>query len=484
MGHLHPVRLIGALLGLALALTVSAAGPMSASADGAAKQPTANAAQGDAGTQALPAGAKACPSTPAKPSASFATCGGSASADSTATISLPGGAVPCTSTATKKSSGAAACSSAVAAGSATNAAGFVVTLGASPSSLAPGGSTTLTATSNQDVGPTPYYIEIFNTTTGAFEAECGYGSSCATIVAESGSTVQNFIAYISGYGTTLPPPNVVATSQTVVVSWLTFSLSVTNATLLPGQSTTIIATSSLDVGPTPYYIEIFDLATGAYPIYCGSGTTCATTVTRSSAVAYYVAYITTFTASPPASYLAVSETFLVTWISLDLTASPAQPRTGDSTLLTATASLDVGPTPFYIEIVDLSLETLVAFCGSGASCSASVSQGPATIHSYIAFVIAHPNVFPSKAWATSYSLEVAWTAPSITVPDLYGQTPDQADATLQAAGLVGGGLDSAVDCNNLGLVDHQIPAAGSLVFPGTAVAITVGVPPADPMSCP
>jgi hypothetical protein len=267
------------------------------------------------------------------------------------------------------------------------------------------------------VGPTPYYIEIFNSTTGAFEAWCAFGSTCATIVAESGSTVQNFIAYVSGLGTTFPPPSIQAASNTAVVSWLTFSLSVTNAKLLPGQSTTITATSSLDVGPTPYYIEIFDLATGTDPIFCGFGTTCTTTVTRSSAVAYYVAYVAAFsTTDPPPDIRAQSGTFLVTWISLGLTASPAAPRVGDTTLLSATASLDVGPTPFYIEIVDLSFKTLVVVCGSGAICSASVSQGQATIHSYTAFVVAHPNTSPPVAWATSDSLEVAWTAPPPPFP--------------------------------------------------------------------
>jgi hypothetical protein len=268
------------------------------------------------------------------------------------------------------------------------------------------------------------------------------------------------------------------------VSWLTFSLSVTNAKLLPGQSTTITATSSLDVGPTPYYIEIFDLATGTDPIFCGFGTTCTTTVTRSSAVAYYVAYVAAFsTTDPPPDIRAQSGTFLVTWISLGLTASPAAPRVGDTTLLTATASLDVGPTPFYIEIVDLSLNTLVVVCGSGAICSASVSQGPTTIHSYTAFVVAHPTTSPSFAWATSDSLEVGWTAPPPTVPSLIGDTVSSASQALQAVGMVIGD-QSSIGCLNDAIISTQSPSAGTRAVAGSAVSVGLGTAPVPPQSCP
>jgi hypothetical protein len=37
---------------------------------------------------------------------------------------------------------------------------------------------------------------------------------------------------------------------------------------------TVTATSTIDVGPTPYWIEIFDLDTGARVALCSAGTTC------------------------------------------------------------------------------------------------------------------------------------------------------------------------------------------------------------------
>ena len=50
-------------------------------------------------------------------------------------------------------------------------------------------------------------------------------------------------------------------------------------------------------------------------------------------------------------------------ITVSLTASPAANSPGASTRLTATASMDVGPTPFFIEIFDLKFGVNVAICG-------------------------------------------------------------------------------------------------------------------------
>ncbi len=488
MSHLRPVRLLGALFALTLTLTVSAASPVPAGANGTGKPSTPTAAQGDAGAHALPAGARACRSTQAKPSDPSATCStAAAAATSTASVSLPSGAAACASTATKQSSGTAACSGTLAPDAMASLAAFTVVLTASPVSLAPGGTTTLTATTNQDVGPTPYFIEIFDATTGAFEAECGFGTTCATLVAQSGSTIQNYIAYVSGFGTTFPPPSIQATSNTILVSWLTVTLTASPTVLRPGQTSLIKATASLDVGPTPFWIEIFDISSSAAPIICGAGTTCAASVTRQSAVGTYLADIAGFgTTFPPPNIRALSASVTVSWITVSLTASPITLPAGATSTVTATASLDVGPTPFYIEVFDQTLRRLVVICGSGASCSGSVSQPSPVLHSYVAFVAGFGTELPPPdVRAVSDSVTVQWISPPppVTVPNLFGDSPEQAGDELQAAGLVLGGLTSTVDCNNLGTVDNQSPSAGTLVAPGSAVSITVGREPDPPMVC-
>ena len=70
------------------------------------------------------------------------------------------------------------------------------------------------------------------------------------------------------------------------------------------------------------------------------------------------------------------------------------------------------------------------------------------------------------------------------VPDLTGDTKPQAGQVLQAAGLVLGTVtqEPEKDCAHNGMVISQTPAAGTSVFPGSAVSITIGGPPAN--GCP
>src|SRR5262249_40286206 len=58
------------------------------------------------------------------------------------------------------------------------------------------------------------------------------------------------------------------------------SLGASSSWVSAGTSVTLTATASTDVGPTPYFIEILRQNGSAVAI-CGSGTTCATTVSAS-----------------------------------------------------------------------------------------------------------------------------------------------------------------------------------------------------------
>jgi hypothetical protein len=406
------VRLLGALFVMALTVVLSAAGPVSAGASSTDKPSTPAAARGGAGARSLPAGAAACRSTAAKPSSSTATCRtapASAAAPAT-TVSLPGGAIACASSAAKRSAATAACTSSVAPGPNAPLAAFAVTLGASPLALVPGGTTTLTATSNQDVGPTPWFIEIFDSTTGAFLTECGSGTTCSTSVTQGASTIQNYIAYISSFSTAFPPPNIQANSAVVTVSWLTVGLVADTTALLPGGTVTLTASTTADVGPTPFFIEIFDVTSGAQVAICGGGTTCATSVTQGSTVRTYVAYVARFTTTlPPPDVRGQSAGVLVSWISVGLSASAVSLPAGSSVILTAGASLDVGPTPFFIEIFDLTSNTQVAICGAGTACSGSVTQNAPTLHAYIAFVAGFGTALPPpNVRAGSNTAFVSW----------------------------------------------------------------------------
>ena len=73
--------------------------------------------------------------------------------------------------------------------------------------------------------------------------------------------------------------------------------------------------------------------------------------------------------------------------------------------------------------------------------------------------------------------------PLIAVPDLTGDTQARASQALQAAGLVLGAVTQVTDkyCAHLGVMS-QNPTAGTSVFPGSAVSVTIGQAP--PNGCP
>ena len=96
-------------------------------------------------------------------------------------------------------------------------------LAASANYVLVGGTATLTATYSTDVGPTPYYIEIFDHTTGTLLAACGSGTVCTAsvqIIQSCHTVSRTYIAYISEYSTTDPPPVSVATSNLWTVQFI------------------------------------------------------------------------------------------------------------------------------------------------------------------------------------------------------------------------------------------------------------------------
>jgi hypothetical protein len=95
---------------------------------------------------------------------------------------------------------------------------WTVTLGASATTVTAGTSVTLTATVNQDVGPTPYFIVIL-TSGGTVVKYCGIGTTCATPVTSSIPASGTYHAVIGASNGTSP----LATSAPLPVTWTTFS---------------------------------------------------------------------------------------------------------------------------------------------------------------------------------------------------------------------------------------------------------------------
>ena len=72
----------------------------------------------------------------------------------------------------------------------------------------------------------------------------------------------------------------------------------------------------------------------------------------------------------------------------------------------------------------------------------------------------------------------------VAVPNVRGDLPGAASSALAAVGLRLGSLTDVTDntCSHIGTVVSQVPGAGTLVAPGTAVNVTIGQLPPNP--CP
>ena len=289
-----------------------------------------------------------------------------------------------------------------------------VSLSASSTNLWPKQYTLLTATANQDVGPTPYYISIYDGSVTAPIKVCGIGTTCSISVTQPNAATHNYKAYISaGYPTTNPPASIAATSNTVTVIWraISVSLQASPTTLGVNSSSTLTATTSTDVWPTPFYTQIYDATTGVRLRSCASGTTCSVSTSQAVATTHrFVAYVSDSTvAYPPTSIQATSNSSFVTWTNgnyrVNLTSAPA--GTFQRTL-TATSNINVGPTPYYIEIFNARTGTRIAICGTGTTCSTNVST--LVRGDYVAFISANSTTLPpASTQASSNVISLGFT---------------------------------------------------------------------------
>jgi len=388
-----------------------------------------------------PAHTSPCPSQPGKASLGGAACTGQGTpADLTApTISLPTGSSQCPPESGKASSAGAACGSATPAaqpapvtgtvsgthtstkptlttqpraptGLASDLPGYSVSLYESTNALPPGHGITLSAYASLDVGPTPYWLEIYDQSTGGLVARCAYGSSCSGSSVQYAPTTHSFIAYIGSYSDYNPPASIAATSNTVYCTWLSVSLYASPQYSAPGTGVRLTAYANTDVGPTPYWLEIFDTSTGANLAICASGSSCAGSETQYVATVHsFAAYISGYgTGNPPPSVQVSAGTSAV-WFGISLAASAQALGPGGSTTLTASTNADVGPSPYWISIFDQTTGSRVALCATGTSCSVTITQSGSTIRDYAAFVSSSSTTYPpSSIQASSNSVRVTW----------------------------------------------------------------------------
>lgn len=319
-------------------------------------------------------------------------------------------------------------------GTAEAGAPYSVSLTASSSSVPVGTPVVLTATANQDVGPTPYYIVILDQD-GGVQDYCGYGRTCthshtspnagtysyeAVIAYDDGSSVQAYSQRVSvtWTGPTAASPNPSFSSYSV-------SLSASSTSVAAGSSVTLTARANRDIGPTEYYITILD-EFGDIEESCGYGSTCSVSVYSSSpGTRSWYAVIDDYYGE---NVQATSDWVDVTWgssqatYSVSLSASSTNVPVGDVVTLTATANRDVGPTEYYIDIY-ASDGYLERSCAYGSTCSVEVSFDEATSMSYTAYIEDYDEI---DVQAQSSSVTITWSGSAL---------PDDSVGTTRIAGV-------------------------------------------------
>ncbi|WP_031525317.1 hypothetical protein [Streptomyces sp. NRRL F-5123] len=183
---------------------------------------------------------------------------------------------------------------------------FVPLVGAS-------GSSTLSAYSSFDVAPTAYYIQIWDLTAHTLLVSCPSGNTCSVNVTQSASTTHSFVGTVALSAASYPPAGIQSTSAVNYVAWVSgfapyysVSMSALSQTF-PPYNGVLTATSTTDVGPTAYYIEIFDVTTGTLIAQCGTGTQCVATVSYADTAHTHVAFISGSGSSlPPPTVRAAS----------------------------------------------------------------------------------------------------------------------------------------------------------------------------------
>jgi|GEM_PF-1482754 len=284
----------------------------------------------------------------------------------------------------------------------TAALAYTASISATSTNLWPQQYSTITATTNQDVGPTPYYLSIYDATANSYIKVCPSGTTCSIAVTFPTATTHVYRSYVSYYPLVVPqvtpPAGTQAVSGNLSITWRSISVSLAASPTTVGinGTSTLTATASADVTPSPFYIQIYDATTGTRLNYCGFSATCSVPVSKAFATTHrYIAYVSNYGAAyPPAGIQATSNSSYVTWTASNyrLSLGSTTPSFGHRTL-TAYSNINVLPTPYYIQIFNLRTGTRIAVCGSGTTCSVTVSLAFGKTD-FVAFTSAYSTTIP------------------------------------------------------------------------------------------
>jgi hypothetical protein len=268
-----------------------------------------------------------------------------------------------------------------------------------------GTSATLVATTNLDVTTSPYWIDILDGDT--LIAHCGGGTSCSATVSSATPKSVYYVARVERADRTdiqasapCPAPGG-GFCGSPSVTWFdaTVQLSADQPTVGVGGTVNLTATTSDNVGPSPYWIQIYDDNTGTVLAQCPSGTTCPATVSALAAGTHrYRAYVSAnTTANPPTNIHGTSLPAFVTASNNGYRVTLNWGFNGTYWYnLTANVNQDVTQKQYWLEIFNTKTGKLVTQCQSANTCSYAFvdSSSRSDPYDFTAFLSPYSASFP------------------------------------------------------------------------------------------
>jgi RHS repeat-associated protein len=232
----------------------------------------------------------------------------------------------------------------------------------------PSGTTkpTLTATASDNLDATKYYLQIVDTDENdALIAQCSSGSSCSGQPTPQSAGAHSYVARIALWDGS----DVQASSSPVTVTYgqVTWPLGSVVLSSTPRESRSpgsLTATTTMDL--TTYELIITDETTGSVIAACAASPCTAYATSTVSGDHIYMATVASWDGSDvQAASAAVTVTIpsgmQAAWRTT-LTTDSANPMTGTEVTLTATSNLDVGSTPYWLQIIDQDTGAVLETC--------------------------------------------------------------------------------------------------------------------------
>lgn len=274
---------------------------------------------------------------------------------------------------------------------------FGVTLGTNTFQQWPTRSVTLTATITSTLTGSGFTVFIVDATRGGVVAHCSTGTVCSGNTTEPTSGNDTYFAYISD-STGVPEFD---PSFVVVIDWLGVFLQLNTQSgsdnQISGDTVVLNATSSRDILPSPFFLEIWDVSTGGPPALlrsCFTGTVCSTSVVQTTSSFSTHWYIATFgddsSTYPPTRLQTTSGVTYVTWCDSEAPLSVTQGPTaanGQQTVI-ASSNIDLGRSDTNLEIFDEATGALLNVCQTGSTCTAAFTPAFGSGSHIVAFITA------------------------------------------------------------------------------------------------